>query len=278
MKEKLLIIILSVFVFITLLNNAFSAVNSVPQSLSYSGYITDANSIAVTGAKKLRFSIYAGATKLWYAEYNNVAVENGFFGVELGETTQGGTPLDPVTGADGQPANLLPIAPFLFVGTDSLTPLEIELEVFNDNAFETFSPRVKLTSSALAMKADTLDGFDSSDFVRFSGGGAIMAKNNASVVDSTGNWVGPAIVTKNKFKFLQTTLNNANLVLDCGVGYIAIGGGGACASNQRIYSMCPCTTSNCTSCVANNTPQRYWIVKCSSASTSNMAYATCVAE
>jgi hypothetical protein len=78
-------------------------------------------------------------------------------------------------------------------------------------------------------------------------------------------------------KTLFSQMNSAKLILDCGVGYAALSGGGDCSSGgSRIVSSCPVAASNASSCVTNSNAQQFWMIKCSSSNSNNKIYATCI--
>ncbi len=159
-----------------------------PHSLNFQGNLGNAGGGGVVNdTKSMRLGIYVGGNRIWYAEYTSVVVSNGFFSVPLGDSAQGGTALDP----DGAgPLNAqLPVSPELFAAADSTTPVEIELEIQN-GAYETLSPRFAMNSVLFALRADTLDGFDSTELAKLDATGSILSNDGTPVISSSGAWLG----------------------------------------------------------------------------------------
>src|SRR4051794_33144056 len=68
---------------------------SVSQSMNFQGFLADPSGAPLSGLQKVRVAILAGSTKLWYAEYTDVVVTAGYFSIQLGSSSQGGSALDP---------------------------------------------------------------------------------------------------------------------------------------------------------------------------------------
>ncbi len=84
--------------FVIATNDLVYAVDTIPQFMNFQGFLTDSAGIPLDGNHAVRFGIYEDGTRIWYSEYNTVAIDDGFFAVRLGETSQGGVALNPVTG------------------------------------------------------------------------------------------------------------------------------------------------------------------------------------
>lgn len=162
--------------------------DSIPQQINFQGFLKDSTGYPANGIKQMRFGLYAGGGRIWYGDYGSVNVQSGVFGVRLGSADQGGAALDP-DGA-GPLAASLPILSDSLAGIDYNTLVEVELEIFNGSSWETISPRFKMASALLAMKADTIDGYDSSELAKVDGSGNILSQNGSSVIDANGNWIG----------------------------------------------------------------------------------------
>ena len=69
--------------------------SSVPELMTYQGYLTDSGGTALDGSYTLTFRIYdasTGGTKYWEESHSGVGVNSGYFAVTLGSQ---GTPLGP---------------------------------------------------------------------------------------------------------------------------------------------------------------------------------------
>lgn len=112
-----------------------SAAGTLPSSMLYEGYLTDASGAPVAdGAYDLRFALYAGPGEpepLWTESHPGVAVAKGFFQVHLGE----GSPPAPLT---------LPFDAPYFLGTTV-------------GAGPEMSPRIPLEATAYAFRARTAE-------------------------------------------------------------------------------------------------------------------------
>ncbi|HNT78285.1 MAG TPA: hypothetical protein PKH77_25010, partial [Anaerolineae bacterium] len=63
---------------------------NVPGQMTYQGYLTNAQGTPVAGEADLEFGIYtqeSGGTPRWAETHNNVTVKDGYFSVNLGNTT-----------------------------------------------------------------------------------------------------------------------------------------------------------------------------------------------
>jgi hypothetical protein len=115
---------------------------SPPTLMNYQGKLTDANNVPVDdGTYSIVFSIYddpsAGST--FWTETRSVSTESGFFNVLLGENTA----------IDGD----------IFATQESLY---IGIKVGADAEM---TPRQRIVTAGYAFNADTLDGYDSTDFI-----------------------------------------------------------------------------------------------------------------
>lgn len=167
---------------------AFGA-DRVPHTLHFQGSVTDAAKNPLERTLRMRFGIYTGSVRIWYAEYSTVEASNGAFSVDLGLSAQGGSALQPSSG-EAAPSSMLPIGPELLAGADSSTPVELELEIYNGTTFETLDSRFPLASSAFALVADTVDGYDSSQLAKIDANGKVMASDGTPVIAADGSWIG----------------------------------------------------------------------------------------
>jgi hypothetical protein len=124
---------------------------AVPGLISYQCKLTDNSGVSLDGPYDIKFYLYqveTGGTSLW-DEMQSLTVTDGLCNVQLGETN--------------------PLSASLFDQNDNLY---LEVEIYNTAtmAWETLSPRLRVTSTAFSMKsekaadADTLDGMDSLEF------------------------------------------------------------------------------------------------------------------
>ena len=135
---------------------------AVPGLISYQGKLTDTSGTPLDGNYEMRFALYTaetGGTMLWnhIPDSHFVTVSEGVFNVQLGSLR---TLTAPIFEWD---------------------PVYLEIYIYNSDteSWETFDPRQQLTSAAYALRsekaseaqnannaayADTLDGFDSTDF------------------------------------------------------------------------------------------------------------------
>ncbi len=152
--------------FIIFLSPSAAAVQTVPYKINFQGYLRDSsNQTLADGDYNMTFRLYdatENGTVMWTGirqETTRVAVVNGYFSVQLGDTS--------------------PLSPTLFDGSDLY--LEIELPTpatatCATNGCANYSegpmtPRQRIASAAYAINADQLDGYDASEF-------AIGAGNN----------------------------------------------------------------------------------------------------
>ena len=148
----------------------YSFAYAVPLQMTQQGRLLDNTGASITGVHSLTFRIYdaqSNGTLLW-SEALSVQFNNGYFATVLG-TDEINNPLDSST------LEFYPI--FLEIQVDQASPL---------------SPRTSITSSPYAQIAGVAEsvngGTVQADSIRINNGG-----NTLQVVDSTGNWVGPAI-------------------------------------------------------------------------------------
>ncbi|KKP86761.1 MAG: hypothetical protein UR87_C0011G0001, partial [candidate division CPR3 bacterium GW2011_GWE2_35_7] len=143
---------------------------SAPNILSFQGRLTDENGIPETGLTDMRFQIYTVAsegTSVWDSGVCSINPDgDGVFSTVLGSTC--GSPISESVFANNTTTYL-----GITAGTDS-----------------EMTPRQRIASSAYALNADTLDGFDSSQS---------PGANNVAVLDASGNLVfgvsGPQITS-----------------------------------------------------------------------------------
>ncbi len=155
-----------------------------PQKINFQGFLADSVGTPLSGAFALRFSIYIGGTKIWSADYSTVNVSAGNFSVALGGTAQGGVALPPTSS--------LPITASLFSGSDYSALTEVEMEIWNGTAYEVLPSRFPINSTLYALKADTIDGYDSTVLAKLDAGvnGKILSSDGTPVIDFDGTWIG----------------------------------------------------------------------------------------
>jgi hypothetical protein len=149
-----------------------AAIQTAPYKLNYQGQLTNAAGVnmpdGLYNMKFRLFSVLSGGAAIWTEvrdTTNRVSVANGQFAVQLGDVTA--------------------LTPSLF--TSQPLYLEVELPtpasatcstsacgVYTEGAM---TPRQALASSAYAMNADTLDGYDSSSFLVASGNNTLTGTN-----------------------------------------------------------------------------------------------------
>jgi hypothetical protein len=103
--------------------------NSVPKTISYQGYLTDASDQPISGTVSMDFALYdsaSGGTPLWEETQSSVEVSNGFFTVLLGSVEPLGVDLfseperylgvtvDTGSGPTELPRQVLASVPFAF--------------------------------------------------------------------------------------------------------------------------------------------------------------------
>jgi hypothetical protein len=112
---------------------AFTSASAVPTMINFQGSLTGSDGLPLDGTFSFLFSIYSVATDcepVW-KEIREVFVSSGMYSIQLG--------------------SIDPFPPDLF-GSDNLF---LEIQVYHDgiNDWETLTPRMRLTSTAFAMKA-----------------------------------------------------------------------------------------------------------------------------
>ncbi|MCR4315354.1 MAG: hypothetical protein NUW37_03285, partial [Planctomycetes bacterium] len=115
--------------------------------IPFQGKLTSATGQALTGQYDFQFTLYdsqADGTSFWTSSYAAITVQNGFYSVRLGSQVE----LTPDT---------LLHARFL----------DIKVRRTGTAAYDTLSPRVRLSHSPFAVVADTIDGLDSSDLALY---------------------------------------------------------------------------------------------------------------
>jgi hypothetical protein len=138
---------------------ASAAQADVPVRLTEQGRLFRSNDQPVTGTVTLTFAIYAsasGGTALW-SESFEVTLSNGYYSAQLGATT--------------------PFPASLWSGGTKYLGLAVGTD-------EEMTPREELTSVPYALVASEVAGDIHPSSVSI---------GNSQVIDSSGNWVGPAI-------------------------------------------------------------------------------------
>jgi hypothetical protein len=118
--------------------------------MNFQGYLTDIYGTPLNAMIPMRFGLYTGTTRIWYAEYSQVKIEKGNFSVYLGATAQQGAALDPTSG-NPLPASFLPLSSDLLSGVDSSVGVSVELEVGSGSTFETVSPKFNIATTLFAL-------------------------------------------------------------------------------------------------------------------------------
>ncbi len=189
--------------FLASLSTPVNAAQTVPYTINFQGRLTDNNgNILPDGSYNIKFRIMdavtAGVNK-WQADRvfgatdHRIAISNGLFNTQFGDTTQG----DPA------------LSPTLFSGTFPLY-LEVELPTpatatCNTNACASFTegamtPRQALASAPYAFNSDTLDGLDSSAFGQL---GTAQTWTNTNTFQPTANVSSVAIKQNSSGSFGQ---------------------------------------------------------------------------
>jgi hypothetical protein len=136
----------------------------VPAFLTQQGRLFDSSNMPVTGMTTFAFSLYTaatGGTPVW-TETQMITLDSGYFAAQLGEVTA--------------------IPPATFVNAASMgQTLYLGIKV---NADPELSPRQPLLSVPYAMVAQNAIG----DITPHT-----VSVNGKTVIDSMGNWVGPAM-------------------------------------------------------------------------------------
>ncbi len=143
-----------------------SIANAVPLQMTHQGRLVDANGAAITGTQSLTFTIFDdpnNGTDLW-TETLSVSFNNGYYAAVLGA--------DEIT----NPLDSLILSQY---------PLYLEIQVGQNSPL---SPRTTLQSVPYAQIAGTAESVD---------GGSVVASEVAigsqAVINTQGEWVGPAI-------------------------------------------------------------------------------------
>ncbi len=185
------------FILILVLFSESLAASPVPSVISYQGYLTDPAGSALSGSYPVQFSIYnmsTGGVPLW-SETQNVTVSSGLFSVQLGQSIPFPLGLfdNPAwlgvnVAADGEMSPRLPFdtVAFAFRADDALTLNGVSAASLDQSAHVAdfanphrvnaaqigaadaihFHNGGDITSPvAQALDADTLDGFDSLNFI-----------------------------------------------------------------------------------------------------------------
>lgn len=159
----------------------------VPQRLGYQGRLTAMDGTPVTGPQAFTFELFVGptgGTPLW-SETQTVLVTNGLYAATLGD----------VSSCDAGTCAGLP--PSLFTGA------ELYLEVSVGGA--PMVPRQRVTSVPYALRArDVAGGTAAVSSATVSGDlsvagiarvGSLRTSGGAPIIDTTGKYVGPAVVS-----------------------------------------------------------------------------------
>lgn len=191
--------VLIVFAMILLQPRAEAAIN--PQ-INFQGKLTNTNGTNVTnGTYSILFSIYtvsSGGSAVWTETQASVSVTDGIFRVALGSVT-------------ALPGSVDFNSSSLYLG-------------IKVGADPEMSPRVQFTAAPYAFNSDTLDGIDSSGFVRFASGSVQTdASTNALIFlnkTSTGNLLqlqkssSDAFVVGNTGLITTASVNGTSVVND----------------------------------------------------------------
>lgn len=119
----------------------------VPGLINFQGMLTDEAGTSLDGTFNLYFRIYdaaTGGTQLWAEEQDGVLVTNGVYNVQLGVNT-------------GLSADIF---------TGDARYLQVEVYNSDTGTWEVLSPRLRLTSTAFALRAgdaETLGGHEASE-------------------------------------------------------------------------------------------------------------------
>ncbi|MGE4231943.1 MAG: hypothetical protein AB7F43_01320 [Bacteriovoracia bacterium] len=195
-----------VIVFV-LISSAVHASTLSPQYINFQGYLTDSSGTPINSATQIRFTLYGPSpTILWQDTYTAVNVVNGFFNVSLGyaDAGQGGGAVSPITiDRTSAPWN----------SVTSSTAVELQVEIWNGASYEALPALYRMTSTLFALDSDMVDGYDSSQLAKLDGSNRVVANsgtvsstnmnmtvgagsnvqvNGVSVIDDSGNWVGPS--------------------------------------------------------------------------------------
>jgi hypothetical protein len=138
----------------------------VPSFLTQQGRLFDSNNQPVTGMTTFVFSIYpaaTGGTAVW-TETQMITLDSGYFSAQLGEVTT--------------------LSPTIFVNAASMMPPQTLYLGIKVNTDAELSPRQPLLSVPYAMVASNAIG----DITPHT-----VSVNGKQVIDSMGNWVGPAM-------------------------------------------------------------------------------------
>lgn len=189
-------------------NGQAHAVATAPAVMNFQGRLTDASgNIKPDGLYNIKFRIFSvatGGTALWSETrqaVDRVQVTNGLFSVQIGSIT----PLDPAIFAAGP----------LFFEVELPTPATATCSTAGCASFTegAMTPRNQLASSAYALNAETLDGIDSSGFIKNT---TTMQVANIAVQSAASGNVAAAIraatgQTADLFQ-LQNATGSANLM------------------------------------------------------------------
>ena len=149
---------------------------AVPQLINYQGTLTDADGNPLDGSYVITFYIYDAASargELWHEE-QTVVVGDGIYSVQLGA--------------------VIPFPAYLFHSDDLY--LEVVIHNPDTGSDEILTPRQRLISTAFAMKAgdaETLNGYESSDFLSSMEPSSMEANTPLVVLSITNTGDGDAL-------------------------------------------------------------------------------------
>ncbi|MBI4353841.1 MAG: hypothetical protein HY595_01250, partial [Candidatus Omnitrophica bacterium] len=137
---------------------AVEASAQVPQLITYQGRLTESNGIPFSGSHTMVFRVYdaeTGGNKLWEESHAVTLAkeDNGIFSVVLGSLSS-------------------------LSNLDFNQSLWLALAVDGEGDM---SPRQRFTAVGYAINADTLDGLDSTEFVRVDGEGDVIVAGSLTV-------------------------------------------------------------------------------------------------
>jgi len=185
---------ISVLIFALFTVPISESATSVPGTFHFQGSLSTLSGDPVTGNYSMRFGLYSGSNRIWYSEHSAIPINDSSFSVMLGKDEFGAIALDPVSGLPLDPAYLAITAEILSALSPS-NDLSVEVEIYNGSSFEVFGSKFPIGSSVFAIRADTVDGFDSSQLAKFNGLNQLLLPNGNPVIDFDGTWLGsPSII------------------------------------------------------------------------------------
>ena len=167
--------------------------------MSVQGELSDNDGNLINGVTEFEIKIYINNVVIWRTLYK-ASVLNGSFAIRLGDSSQGAQPMNPntttYTTADKLPPLAVILSESLLFGTTNTTSVDIGVSVKSNGKFEEVK-RYGLGVSLFAVRAASLGDYTPSDFDKFIAydpTGAIRSSDGTVVIDSSGAYVGPAII------------------------------------------------------------------------------------